>query len=268
MVFAKLGDTGSVLGVDVGYSATRRSSAVCRIDWDASSLVWKIKRFRASADEPEKILREVAGEKILLAAAFDGPIRAGFDCINKYRAGERMLTRRLQPKIGKPGQCNVPVGRLLNAATNRYGLIVRSHCRLAPAMHFGKIDELAIVEAFPSSFLGLMLESPAVIKTKRGDRSDQYFKYVAESGKLERLIQFLLPNRQLCAGLDTITNHDDRAAFVCAVTALCVVANKYTAVGDDDGWIMLPPRAFIAAWGLADLVANSEESQTKCLHFN
>lgn len=38
-----------------------------------------------------------------MAAAFDGPLRQGFDIIGRYRTAERMLTRRLRPLIGKPG---------------------------------------------------------------------------------------------------------------------------------------------------------------------
>ena len=42
-------------------------------------------------------------------------------------------------------------------------------------------------------------------------------------------------------------NHDQRAAFVCALAALCVTKGKYVAVGDtEDGHIILPP---IEVWG-------------------
>ena len=39
----------------------------------------------------------------IVAAAFDGLIRRSFEIIGRYRTAERMLTRRLRPLIGKPG---------------------------------------------------------------------------------------------------------------------------------------------------------------------
>jgi hypothetical protein len=57
----------------------------------------------------------------LTAAAFDGPLRSGLDLIGRYRVAERMLTRRLQPHIGKPGQSSAPVGKLLNENRRGFG---------------------------------------------------------------------------------------------------------------------------------------------------
>jgi hypothetical protein len=112
-------DSGSVIGVDVGYSETRRSSAVCRLDWDDESVNWEIQRFRALPEEQKAVISSIGGQHVLEAAAFDGPLRRGFDPIGRYRTAERMLTRRLR-LIGKPGQANVPVGMKLNeAATGR-----------------------------------------------------------------------------------------------------------------------------------------------------
>jgi hypothetical protein len=36
---------GSVIGIDVGWSPARRSSAICRLDWSDSVVVWEIARF-------------------------------------------------------------------------------------------------------------------------------------------------------------------------------------------------------------------------------
>jgi hypothetical protein len=43
---------GSVLGIDVGCSPTSKTSAVCRLDWDETTVSWTIQRFRAV--EPER----------------------------------------------------------------------------------------------------------------------------------------------------------------------------------------------------------------------
>ena len=116
--------TGLVLGVDVGFSPTQRSSAVCRLDWDHQRITWTIQRFRALREEREATIAAVAGTGRLQAAAFDGPLRKGLDVVRRYRVAERMLTRRLGVKIGKPGQASAPVGKELNAAANDWLLAV------------------------------------------------------------------------------------------------------------------------------------------------
>ena len=50
-----------------------------------------------------------------------------------------------------------------------------------------------------------------------------------------------------------------------ALTALCVAAGDFTTVGDENGWIILPPRAFIQRWAI-DSGANAGEEPTRALH--
>ena len=47
--------------------------------------------------------------------------------------------------------------------------------------------------------------------------------------------------------------------LVCALTALCVAVDEYTAVGDEDGWIVLPPVSFVRDWAMEALKANAAE---------
>ena len=151
---------GSVIGIDVGCSPTRRSSAICRLDWSDSTVAWEIARFRALEPERERVIARVAAGRRIVAAAFDGPIRRGFDIIGRYRTAERMLTRRLRPLIGKPGQSSAPVGKLLNHHANECVRYLVTHCDVQDARHCVPIDQKALVEAFPSSFLGMMIENP------------------------------------------------------------------------------------------------------------
>jgi hypothetical protein len=255
-----LPSTGSVLGVDVGFSPTRRSSAVCRLDWDDRWIAWSIQRFRAQPAEMAATITAVAGGRKLEAAAFDGPLQPGFEPIGHYRTAERMLTRRIGIKISKPGQSHAPMGKLLNQAANKCVRLVLDHCDVAPARHGVPIDARAVVEAFPTGFLGLMLEQPSLIVAVRSDRSDVYFRFLAKDGTLRRLALHLLPGRAFHGSLDEVINHDDRAAWVCALTALCVAAGDFTAVGDANGWIILPPRAFTAGWARDDLEVNARET--------
>lgn len=255
-----------MLGVDVGYSLTQASSAVCRLDWDRQEIRWTLQRFRAQSEERLHVLRSVAGPGRLEAAALDGPLRPGFDVIGRYRTAERMLTRRLQPRIGKPGQASAPVGQALNAAANSGARIILAHGDLAPARHAVPIDAKAVVEAFPNSFLGVMLEDPAAVPARRQDRSDVFFQHLARTGGLQRLLNHLLPGRSLTQFLAAVTNHDERAALVCALTALGVAAQEFVAVGDADGWIILPPAPFLQGWALADLQANAATEAPGALH--
>jgi len=247
---------GSVLGIDVGGSLTRRSTAVCRLSWTTHSLDWVIDRSTAEPTRRAATIASVAGGHGLLAVALDGPLAAGLQPITAYRAAERMLTRGLGRLIGKPGQTNVPVGRLLNAQANACARDVLALGLVAAARHDQAIDAAAIAEAFPSSYLGVMLADPAGIAVQRGTRSDRYFEKLAGNGVLAALLASLLPGRHCVPSAEALGNHDDRAALVCAMTALGLAAGDYCAVGDEGGWIVLPPLRFIAPWAQALLRAN------------
>ena len=251
---------GSVLGIDVGCSPSKRSSAVCRLDWTTQEVLWSIARFRA--DEPERTdtITRVAGSARLSAAAFDGPLRGVLDVIGRYRTAERLLTRRLRPFIGKPGQASAPIGKLLNEHANHCATVVLRCCNLDNASHIERIHEKALVEAFPSSFLGVMIEDPIALGAQRHNRSDIFFEHLASIGTQQGLVEHCLPGRSLVVHPNTVTNHDDRAALVCALSALCVAAGDYAAVGDDDGWIILPPPELVQPWALDLLRANSGEA--------
>lgn len=253
-------EEGSVIGIDVGCSPARRSSAVCRLDWTASTISWEIERFRAIEPERERIIAKVGAGRPVEVAAFDGPLRRGLDIIGRYRMAERMLTRRLGRLIGKPGQSSAPVGKLLNQHANACALHVRALVDLKEARHGVPLDNKALVEAFPGTFLGVMIENPRELDARRGDRSDTFFRHLAGSRRLQALIDHLLPGRTLTGDLTAVVNHDDKAALVCALSALGVAAGDFVAVGDDDGWIMLPPRAFIqpAQWALLEANASDQ----------
>jgi hypothetical protein len=248
---------GSVLGIDVGYSPKRRSSAVCRLAWTESRTAWSLDRFRFNASDLTRAIVAVAGGQRVLAAGVDGPLAPGFQPIDHYRNAERLLTRRLGARIGKPGASNAPSGRLLNQAANACVRAVLAHADLADATHAVRIDVKAVFETFPTGFLGVMLPDPAILATKRNDRSDRFYQHLAADGTLGRLLARCLPGRAAAGPWSGVTNHDDRAALVCALAALCVASGDYTAVGDDHGWIILPPAALTQPWARDDLLRNA-----------
>lgn len=252
----------SVLGIDVGWSETKRTNAVCRLNWNDRSVDWEIERFRATPGEREKAIGRVVGDARLSAVAIDGPLRNGFDLIGRYRSAERLLSRGDILRIGKPGPANAPFGKELNRQANLSACILKKHHDVCDARHDSKIDKKAIVEAFPTTFLGVLIDRPEAAGESPAARSDRYFKYLVENDGLCRLFECLLPGRDLGIKLSRVTNHDDRAALVCALTALCIAKNRFSAVGDDtDGWIVLPPRSAIADWAWKSLEENRDRDK-------
>jgi len=243
-----MGSSNAVAGIDIGYSKKRRSSAVCLITWDDESIDWEIRRYRATDSERLETIRGLLGSQSLRSVAFDGPLRSGCDVIGEYRAAERVLTRYLGTRIGKPGQSSSPVGIRLNEEANNCVEIVRYVANVAPSPSRIGIAGQCIVEAFPSSYLGLMIRDPESLGTIRKNRSDKFFEVLNYDGTLLRLLGYLLPHRRTVRDFREVKNHDERASLVCAMTALGFAIGRYCAVGDENGWIILPPCTFIERW--------------------
>ena len=257
---------GSVLGIDVGWSEKRKSSAVCRFSWNRQEVKWEIKRFCALDTEREDTIKRVVDNQELLAVAIDGPLRPGFDEVNRYRGAERLLSRgELRKRVGKPGQSSSPNGKKLNAQANKSATFMKKHCRIRKANHKVRIDECVIVEAFPTTFLGVMLKRPTSLnRPKNKQRSDLYFAHLSKHQQLDQFVEMFLGGRRWSQNIDEIKNHDDRAAFVCALTALCVASGNFTAVGDDrDGWIILPPQWAFANWAWKAICQTADETATR-----
>jgi hypothetical protein len=228
---------------------------VCRLDWTDAAVRWRIARFKADDGERTATIARLA-DRACLAAAFDGPLRSDLEVIGRYRLAERMLTIGLGPMIGKPGQASAPIGKLLNHHANLCARAVLDGGVLGAAAHKTAIHDRAVVEAFPTSFAGVLIVEPDKLEARRGDRSDTFYKHLVASGGIESLIGHLLPGRSV-QDLNDVSNHDDRAGLLCALTALCIAADDYTAVGEaGDGWIILPPRSLIQPWAWSLLEIN------------
>jgi len=250
-----IAEAGSVLGVDIGWAPEDSTTGACRLDWTAATVSFQCSC--APLDKRPQLLRDYADRR-LLVAALDGPLRGDLGIIGHYRRAEQLLTQQLGRRIGKPGQSSSPVGRLLNFHANECAKILLETTEVGDALHDHAIHRSAIVEAFPSSFLGVLIEQPEALAVSRAGRSDIFYRHLAQSGGLLALLQHLLPNRTLKASFSEVTHHDESAALICALTALCVAAGEYTAVGDKaDGWIVLPPRSFIRPWAGAMLEENA-----------
>jgi hypothetical protein len=261
--------SGAVLGYDVGWSLARASSAACLLTWDARRVRLTLRRFTAAGPAVAAVLRQLAGGRALHAAAFDGPLARGLGEIGLHRIGDSILTRGIARHIGKPGQCNVPNGRRLTGATAAAAQALLAVAEVAPARHAAAIHARAIAEAFPTSFLGMLLDPGDTGRDGWRARSDLYYARAtagARDGRLGLLLRTLLPGRRVAPLLASVRDHDERSAVVCALTALCVARRRYLAVGDGThGWHSLPPPApraggaGIQPWALAILRANAPE---------
>ena len=260
-----LPDAGSVLGIDVGWSTRCDTTAVCRLSWQNGIFSWKIRRCRAEDPSRENTLNDVAGTDPLLSVAIDGPLRRGFKEIDRYRSAERLLSRGALLKVGKPGQSNSGNGKKLNKQANSWANLVAKR-KIHKATHCCPIHEKRIVEAFPTTFLGVMIATPGKV-AQRGKRSDRYFRHLVDGQDLDKFLPSLPSNSEWLSPPSEIVDHDDRAAFVCALTALCVAAGQYVAVGDEkDGWIVLPPRWMFAEWAWDALQENlKRKDETGCI---
>lgn len=250
-------ESGLVLGVDVGWAAKKKTMGACALEWSTDMV--SVRSIRLGTKDLEGIER-LSPEKPIQAIAVDGPIRGRLDEIGIYRDAEMMLTRGFGARIGKPGQASSGNGKKLNAAANSVVSRILSTNRVSSAVHSARIHERAIVEAFPTSFLGVMLQDRAA--PAHGARSDAYFLHLLgpnsgsspapTSDQLLGLLHRILPGRRLSSThLGNVRDHEERAAVICALTALCVAARKYVAVGDRvNGYIVLPPRAETGQSGL------------------
>lgn len=119
-------------------------------------------------------------------------------------------------------------------------------------MPFPRVVAENIVEAFPNAFLGVLLpdESFEQIPRGRGKKFDALFESVRGRGILLKLLDELeWADSALREALATNAQHDERAALICAITAICVWRGRYTAVGDEDGgWFFLPPWEYWQPW--------------------
>ena len=238
---------GSVLGIDVGFSPTRRTTCFCALDWDRSKAVFRYRLTTSDPSQRRAALSEVVELQPLLGVAVDGPLTHGLRLVPHYRAADAILSRGVLQKRGKPGQTSSPVGQQLHRHATDLANLVLELAVVAPSTHVEPIHNRRIVEAFPNLFLGSLIDE-CDLPTLTRDASDRYWEaLVDKSERLVELIQCLLPGRILDTNLRAITNHEHRAGVICALTALSVVAGDYVGVGDDrDGDIILPPRRL---WG-------------------
>lgn len=243
----RLSESGTVLGIDVGFSKRSKSTCLCLLQWRAGALSVRFAKTGSVREERVRVLRQLVGVQPLAAIAIDGPLAKDLRIVRHYRSAEALLTRGLFQKRGKPGQTSSPTGQQLHLHATELADIALEHADVADASHADPISPKRVVEAFPNAFLAVLTPEELIPSIQR-DASDRYWEVlVGGSRVLAEVLDRLIGAIRSSVDLRTITDHDERAAFVCALTAVCIAGSTYVAVGDPmDGDIILPP---LDAWG-------------------
>lgn len=157
-----------LIGIDIGFSATRCTSGVARLG--GGNLVCR----RATSSWKSRFA--VLGDRVAEIAAIDGPLLRGLD--RQKRVCESIFAMGLFSRRCKPGFSHVPgTGLRFRAAARETARqltkLTRGHV-LAAA--FPRVwAERNLVEAFPNAFLGVMIPDArfeAMPRLRRGKKFD------------------------------------------------------------------------------------------------
>jgi Protein of unknown function (DUF429) len=242
-----MGGNLNCIGLDVGFSTTRRSSGVACLNRGKLSVGCAT----ASWESRAEILGDCTDAQIV---AIDAPVLTVLNY--ESRDCERVFTLGCFQRRCKPGLSHVRgTGRKLRDAgheTVKQLFHITSGCDLA--QKFPRVRSTRnIVEAFPNAFLGVLLSAHDFDHTprKRGAKFDWLFEKCRLAHKILHVVDSIgLPQiRGVLSSIETNTDHDQRAALVCLLTAAGVAAGRYTAVGNQQGgYFFLPPWNSWAVW--------------------
>ncbi|MCK4579730.1 MAG: DUF429 domain-containing protein [Dehalococcoidia bacterium] len=238
-------ECGAVLGIDVGWSAKKRTTGLCLMEWTNQQIEKCFCQATADEDDRRTKLNGLTRGRRLFAIGIDGPLVPNLGLTGEYRAAEAFLSRGKFQQRGKPGPTNGGSGPKLHEEATKLAKLAIDSQDVASAMYPYGIHEKAVVEAFPNAFLAVLhpdREFPLQPQQRRW-WTDTLFPRVKH--ELMVLLEALLPQRSFA--LDDIEGHEGIASFVCALTALCAVVGRCVAVGNRGlGYIVLPP---LEVWG-------------------
>jgi predicted RNase H-like nuclease len=243
-------------GVDVGLTFLAKTSGVCRTGPSGHHVA-------CTYCDRESRLEEL-GRGELSVLAVDAPIVPGrlhYD----VRSCEKVFVWGAFQRRCKPGESHVPgSGQALRRAgfetTHSLASAAprRELCRDFPRV----VSSSNIVEAFPNAFLGVALDEETFSKApKRGEKFDWLYtcwRVQRQHEAIQAMVDW--PRPEFWDAISTNAQHDQRAALVCALTALCVARGRYVAVGDErGGYFFLPPWPLWQPWARQCFDANRND---------
>jgi hypothetical protein len=236
----------NVAGLDIGFSATRRSAGVGVYDGEQIKL---IDCFGVDA------CKSLIGFGKYDIVAIDGPILPKDYGIGKDRPVERLFSRGLFQKRCKPGMSHIPnTGvRLREEADKAADLLFDAVHDPQDASSFPRVKKGPIIEAFPNAFLGVCLADDVfgvMPLLRRGKKFDWLYEQWPSKGMVKKLPGLTTKERDLFqAEFDKTVHHEHRAALVCVLTGLLTAHGHFTAIGDvQGGWFFLPPWSCWEKW--------------------
>ena len=252
----RVGVVEHFLGIDVGYSRTRKSTGLCLLNVDGGVVSWDLLNVGTEEHMRMNNLRSLIPRgSVLEGVAIDGPLVSGLNLVNHYRTSDALLSRGAFRFRGKPGQTNIPSGQLLHKHATKLaklvvGMETEGYLSISRSTHNNPVKSQRILEAFPNVFLAVLLND-AEFPVLNRDASDRFWEIAVNQRYLDMLLEILVPGAVIESTWAEVVNHDHRAALVCALAALAVSKNRYVAIGDPvDGDVFLPP---VETWGSGNM---------------
>jgi hypothetical protein len=238
----------ALIGIDVGFSVRKSTSGVAAI----YNGELRVARTNATVAARQDVWGFVEAPEVI---AIDAPVLPGET--RDIRTCERALAGGLFQHRCKPGFSHVSgTGLALRVAgaqaiAQLSPLVGSDNCGALP-----RIDGLGnIVEAFPNAFLGVCLPDSvyqAMPRLRRGRKFDWLYDAWRAEGLFDSLTRSLDDHQDvasIAATSSRSSDHEQRAALICLLTAACVALGRYTAVGDrTGGFFFLPPLNLWADW--------------------
>lgn len=193
MIANVLPQCGRVLGIDVGYSLTRPTTAFCCLSWNRDRIEWSKSVATGEQNSRHQAVSAIRthDESPFLTIAIDGPLKPQLRQCNAYRTAECVLSRGAFQKRGKPGQTNAGSGPHLHKHATLLARMALENCKIETAKMPFAASSSGVYEAFPNLFLGVLCAEPdyPVRPSKGRCWTDCLFPLVAS--QLDKLIQTL-----------------------------------------------------------------------------
>jgi hypothetical protein len=248
-----------IAGIDSGLTLTKPTSGVCRTGTNGFvvgyTYIDKLSR--------SQLLSPVTSIDCL---GIDAPILPENTLHYDPRAVESLFMRGAFHRRCQPGASHVVgTGQALRRSGCDTAIQFAKETKAKGSVPYPRVQtDQNIVEAFPNAFLGVMLDQHVIDETpiSRGERTDKFFSLCNAHGVFTQLKQHLCwKDSAFWRAFPTTINHDELAALVCALTAICAHLGKYVAVGDrSGGYFFLPPWPLWKPWAKEALETVRKES--------
>lgn len=243
----------ALLGVDVGFSTQGNTTGLAwRVNGQVGASVtgstWEQRR----AALPTGVLFDIAALDAPLVPSGEGIPRRG--CEDVFYRGA--FWNRCRPGLSHHGR-----GLALRQAGATAAVQFAAVLRPSTLGHMAAVPGASMVEAFPNTFLGVLLPAGTFDALKgagKERKSDWLFRMASGEGAFDRLLQCLgWSEPEAAERLARERHHDIRAALVCLLSAGFASQGTATVVGDPTGgWFWLPPLALWDPWAARAIEVN------------